>query len=288
MKKILITGGNGQVAYELIQLLVSKSYEVLSPARDQLDITQLAAVTEVIERFKPDAVINAAAYTRVDLAEQESQLSYAVNHEGAKNLAIACEKARCLLLHISTDYVFDGHQATPYLESNVIIPLNVYGTSKRHGEIAVQEYCPQAMTLRVSGVFGVHGNNFVKTILRLAKEKETLKIVSDQTFCPTPASAIAACILQMLLKPHHGIYHYCGDKPTNWHDFTKLIVKMALEKNCYMLVKDILAVTTAEYQAAAKRPAYSVLDCQKIKKTFGILQPDWEQGLHDVIKQLSL
>jgi dTDP-4-dehydrorhamnose reductase len=288
MKKILITGGHGQVAYELVESLRTKNYECLAPAREELDITQADAVNDMIHSFKPDAVINAAAYTRVDLAEQEPTRAYHVNYEGPKHLAKACAKRHCPLVHLSTDYVFDGSQTLPYYETSPVSPLNVYGLSKRQGEIAVQDYCEHSIILRVSGVFSAHGNNFVKTILRLAKEKEVLRIVSDQVICPTPAAAIADVILQMLLRPKWGLYHYCGAWPVNWCVFAKTIVKKALEADQPLMVKNIEAITTADYPTAAKRPHYSVLNCQKIADIFGIRQPNWEIGLMNVIKQLSI
>lgn len=286
MKKVLITGGNGQVAYDIIQLLRAKNIEYLAPTRKELDITQPSLINKVIERFGPDAIINTAAYTKVDLAEQESALANAINNEGAKYLAIACAKAKKTLIHLSTDYIFDGKQTTPYVETNLAKPVNMYGISKWHGELAVQEYYDHAMILRVSSVFGTHGNNFVKTILRLAKEKEVLRIVSDQVMCPTPASAIAETIWQMLLNPYSGIYHYCGAEATHWHAFAKLIVDNARVLNQSLKVKHIEAITTAEYPLPAKRPPYSVLNCQHIADVFGIYQPDWKQRLTHVMSQL--
>jgi dTDP-4-dehydrorhamnose reductase len=287
MKKIFITGGNGQVAYELVQLFREKNITFIALTREELDITQETAVNKAIQHFKPDAVINAAAYTKVDLAEKEPHLAYAVNSDGPKHLAKACRILQCPLIHLSTDYVFDGAQTTPYLETDPVMPINIYGLSKQQGEAAVKNECEQSVILRVSGVFGVHGHNFVKTILRLAKEKDTLRIVSDQVICPTPARSIAEAIYQILLNPCWGTYHYCGSKPTNWHALTEIIVQKALEVNQPLLVKKIEAITTKEYPTPAKRPHYSVLNCQRIADTFGIKQPDWEQGLTNVIYQLS-
>lgn len=288
MKKIFITGGHGQVAYELVQLLTGTPTKFFAPSREELDITDAVAVNNAITHIKPDAVINAAAYTKVDAAEKETQHAYAVNCDGAYHLALACAKMHCPLIHISTDYIFDGLETTPYTETSEAKPLNVYGLSKHQGEIAVLENHDNSIILRVSGVFGVHGNNFVKTILRLAKEREMLRIISDQTMCPTPAKAIANTILQMLSNFHRGIYHYCGDQPTNWYAFTNTIIQKALEAKYTLSVKKIEAIATSEYPAAAKRPPYSVLNCQKIANTFGIIQPDWKHGLTDVINQLSI
>ena len=183
MMKILVTGGNGQVAHDLVELLQANNIIYMAPSREELDITQSTVINDVISYFKPDAVVNVAAYTRVDLAEQEPMLSSAVNALGPQYLAVACSKYKIPLLHVSTDYVFDGEQTIPYAESHLPKPVNVYGMSKWQGELAVQMYCEQAMILRVSSVFGVHGNNFVKTILRLAKEREVLRIVADRPLC---------------------------------------------------------------------------------------------------------
>jgi len=287
MKKILMTGGNGQVAYDLIRVLQAKNIEYIAPSREELDITEPTLINNLLNHFKPDAVVNTAAYTRVDLAEQESALANAVNRDGAKYLAIACFKAKIPLLHLSTDYVFDGTQTIPYVESSLPKPLNVYGMSKWQGELAIQMHCEHMMILRVSSVFGIHGNNFVKTILRLAKEREVLRIVTDQTICPTPAKEIAETILKMLFHPHWGIYHYCGAETTDWHTFAKLIVENARTLHLPLNVKHIEAITTAEYPLPAKRPHYSVLNCQRIADVFDIQQPDWKQGLTDVITKLS-
>lgn len=287
MNKILITGSHGQVAYEVAQLLQQRGQAYLALPRDLLNIADQAVVNAVMNEYRPSVVINTAAYTKVDLAEKEIQQAYAVNFEGPKHLAMACAELGSQLVHLSTDYIFDGCQAEPYRETSAAIPLSVYGASKRYGEVAVQECNQQAMILRVSGVFGVHGHNFVKTILRLAKANETLRIVADQTLCPTPAKAIAETILQMIATPNSGIYHYCGANPTTWHAFAKRIVDVAKAHNQPLTVKQIEAITTAQYPVAARRPQYSVLDCQKIKDTFHISQPSWEQGLDDVISQLS-
>ncbi|MBV8802643.1 MAG: dTDP-4-dehydrorhamnose reductase [Gammaproteobacteria bacterium] len=286
MKKILITGGNGQVAYELIQLFKAKNIVYIAPSHKELDIINLELINNVLNHFKPTAVINAAAFTQVDLAEQEVSLANAANQEGAKNIAIVCSKANIPLIHISTDYIFDGKQTVPYTESSQPNPLNIYGMTKWRGEIAVQEHYKEAMILRVSSVFGKHGNNFVKTILRLAKEREVLRIVSDQIMCPTPAKAIAETILVMLSHPRSGLYHYCGAEATHWHAFAQLIVEQARTFQP-LRVKHIEAITTHEYPTPAKRPQYSVLDCQRIADVFGIQQPDWKQGLNHVITQLS-
>jgi len=286
MSKILITGGHGQLAYELIALAQQQKHQMMAPAREQLDITQQSGVQEIVDTFQPDVVINTAAYTKVDQAEQDIQQAYAVNCEGVKNIALVCAHNHIPLLHISTDYVFAGNQTRPYLESDTVSPINIYGKSKWQGEEAVREHCPQHIILRVSSVFGRHGQNFVKTILRLARERELLRIVADQTMCPTPAKAIANTLLRIMAMPYWGTYHYCGTEAVTWYDFTKAIIYQA-KQQMVLPLKQLDPITTAEYPTAAKRPAYSVLDGSLFEKTFALQCPDWRTGLDDVITALS-
>ncbi len=281
MKKILITGGNGQLAYELVRLAQEKKYLFSAPTRNELDITQPLAIQQVLDHFQPDVVINAAAYTQVDQAEKEPEKAYTVNSEGAKNIAVACASHQIPLLHLSTDYVFSGQQTRPYLESDVVSPINVYGASKWQGEEAVRVYCPQHIILRVSSVFGRHGQNFVKTILRLAREKKIIRVVADQTMCPTPAKAIADALLYIMTMPQWGTYHYCSTEAVTWYDFAVAITQQAKQSI------QIDPVTTADYPTAAKRPAYAVLNNSLFEKTFAIKCPDWRIGLKDVITTLS-
>ena len=257
---------------------------VLSHA--QLDITQYDAVQKAIDTHHPDIIINTAAYTKVDAAEDNAEQAYAVNCIGAKNIAQACEKNHIPLLHLSTDYIFDGSKNTPYLETDLASPINIYGKTKWQGEQAIRAHCKKHIILRVSSVFGQHGQNFVKTILRLAREKETLRIVADQTMCPTPARAIAEALLTMIIKPHYGTYHFCGSSPVTWYDFAKTIIQLA-KKQMPLLIKQLEPITTAEFPTAAKRPAYSVLDCTQFEKNFGRIRPDWKIGLKNVITTLS-
>jgi dTDP-4-dehydrorhamnose reductase len=284
--KILITGGNGQIAYDLIRLAKQKKHHVLAPGRDVLDITNAEAVKQLIETFYPDVVINTAAYTKVDQAEKETELAYAVNRDGAKNVAIACAAIDRPLLHLSTDYVFDGEKFSPYTETDKPAPVNIYGNSKLQGEEAVRMHCEQHIIFRVSGVFGSHGVNFVKTILRLAKEKQELKMIADQMICPTPAAAIAGALLKLTTFSRWGTYHFCGDQAVTWHDFAVNIIEKA-KIFSKLKVKDIIAITTAEYSALAKRPHYSVLNCERLEKLAGIKRPNLEKGLNDVLAILQ-
>jgi len=276
--KILITGANGQVAFELQQ-----KFPVISFSKEQLDISNQDQVMDIIASQKPDIVINAAAYTQVDKAENDVDKAFSVNRDGAKHLAIACEKHASALIHLSTDYVFDGQKNAPYLESDPVSPINVYGQSKWAGEEAIRHYHPNHLIIRVSGVFGTHGHNFVKTILRLTKEKKALRIVSDQILCPTPAKAIASMLEVLCQKiathPAWGTYHYGGSPEASWFQLAKCIA------GNHVMIEPIF---TKDYVTPAKRPLYSVLNCQKIKTIFDIQQPDWKEGLNDVLSALQL
>ena len=290
---LLITGGSGQVAWDLKQFAADKTIKLVACSRDELDITNPDSINQAFAQFKPDIIINTAAYTAVDKAEQETAPAFLVNRDGAANLARACSERVIPLVHLSTDYVFDGKKEKPYQENDKSVPLGVYGQSKWEGEEAVRENCPQHIILRVSGVFGRHGNNFVKTILRLAGERETLRVVADQTTCPTPAADIAETIIiiaKQLVHSHDGLwgtYHYCSNEPTTWHHFAETIIEMAKPFHT-LQVKDIQPISTAEYPTAAQRPPYCVLNTQKIHTQFGIQPRSWRLGLLEVIKHVKL
>jgi dTDP-4-dehydrorhamnose reductase len=285
--RILVTGGNGQLAFDLKQIGAASDgfFTMYAPGRDELDITNFQLVHDCLDRIKPDFVINTAAYTQVDRAEEDAEHAFAVNRDGAKNLAILCEKFKCPLIHISTDYVFDGMGQRPYKEIDPVAPVNLYGESKLRGEVAIQAHCEKYIILRVSAVFGFHGHNFVKTMLRLAREKEELRIVADQMTCPTSAASIAEVLLQICSNPQWGVFHYCGASVVSWYDFARSIFEIACEHET-LRVKHVQAVTTNDYPTLAKRPLFSVLNCDKLKETFGIQQPQWKIGLNDVINSL--
>lgn len=274
--KILITGAKGQVAYDLVRLAQQKHYHVQAFGRDQLDITDESAVKHIIETACPDIVINTAAYTKVDQAEKEPLLAYAVNRDGARNVARACAAIDRPLIHLSTDYVFNGEQTHPYKESDLTAPINLYGDSKLQGEEEVRRYSSRHIILRVSAVFGVQGVNFVKTMLLLAREKKELRIVADQIICPTPASAIAETLLKLMTFSHWGTYHYCGDEAVSWYEFAKLIIPKCI----------IHPIKSVDYPTLARRPRYSVLNCSKLAMLANISPCDWKKGLADVLTTL--
>ena len=214
------------------------------------------------------SVINAAAYTAVDRAESGSEAAFAVNREGPAHLADRCRKRGIPLIHVSTDYVFDGEKGKPYVEEDPIAPLGVYGKSKAAGEAEVRQRLPEHIIVRTAWLVGVHGHNFVKNMLRLGRERETLKVVSDQQGCPTFAADLADAILVMAKQAEirklvpWGTYHYCGRGETTWHGFAEAIFEIAGQYEKFAL-KNLLPISTAEYPTPVKRPANSVLDCTK-------------------------
>jgi dTDP-4-dehydrorhamnose reductase len=295
MMKVLVTGCNGQVGTELMGLAAGFGIDAVGVDYAELDITDAGAVTKVMQELQPQAVINAAAYTAVDKAESESEQAYAVNRDGPANLASACAEHNIPLLHISTDYVFDGNKQGAYTEEDDVQPLGVYGKSKLAGDVAVRETCTQSIILRTSWVFSAHGNNFVKTMLRLGQEREQLAVVADQTGCPTAAREIAHTLYNMLVanveagsNGHWGTYHFCQPEPTNWHSFAEAIFAEARAQGIALKVEAVRPITTKEYPTAAQRPANSVLDCSKIEKDFNLSIKPWQESLAEVIKDLGL
>jgi dTDP-4-dehydrorhamnose reductase len=283
--KILIAGKNGQVGSCLVDLLEAKTeLTFLALDRKELDITDPIQVDKIVSEFQPNIIINAAAYTAVDNAEQECELANAINREGPNNLAYAANKIDAAIIHISTDYVFNGESAESYTESDTTDPQGEYGRSKLAGEQAVAQACPRHIILRTAWVFGEHGNNFVKTMLRLVKTRDTLGVVADQFGGPTYAGDIAkaiATIMQQIIDGNqaYGIYHYSGFPHVSWHTFAEKIFDIALEQG--VLKQSILVnpIMTQDYPTPAKRPANSRLNCYKIDSAFGIKQSDWQAAL---------
>lgn len=291
--KILITGAQGQVGKELVSIANQRGFDVIAAGQTELDITQLKNIKSYFEVHQPDLVINAAAYTAVNKAEEEQDITYAINRDGTANLAAVSKEKNIPLLHISTDYVFDGTKSEAYSENDAVSPLGVYGISKWQGEETIRQTLPEHIILRVAWVFGEQGNNFVKTMLWLAKDRDELSVVEDQFGRPSPAKDIAKTLI-ILAEQYQkektlewGTYHYCGDEKVSWCGFAKEILKQAKEQG--LIEKDIKvnAITTAEYQDPTKRPANSMLDCEKIKNTFGIEMPSWKESLNQVLTELK-
>ena len=283
--RVLVTGSKGQVGQCLVEQLLEKEYTTLALDRNQLDITFPEAITQTMDEFKPDIIINAAAYTAVDKAEGESESAHLINGDGAKYLAQAASKIGAALLHISTDYVFSGEQDGEYRESDTPAPQGVYGVSKLAGERAIQAYCERHIILRTAWVFGEHGNNFVKTMLRLGRQRDSLSIVSDQFGGPTYAGDIASTLIQMAEKiitnesVKFGIYHFSGLPHVSWFDFASHIFDAAVEQKVLTRKPELSAITSDLYPTPAKRPANSKLSVQKIKEQFGIDASDWKRAL---------
>ena len=287
MAKFLITGAKGQVGYCLTQQLQGK-HEILAVDRDELDITDQSAVKNAVENFRPDVIINAAAHTAVDRAETEVELSEAINVKGPQYLAEAAKNVGAAILHISTDYVFDGQREGKYKETDATDPQGIYGKTKLEGEQAVAKANDKFIVLRTAWVFGEHGNNFVKTMLRLAKTRNTLGVVADQIGGPTYAGDIAHTLIQIAEKiingetVEYGVYHFTGEPYVSWCDFAKAIFDEAISQNVLEKAPLVNAITTADYPTPAKRPANSCLDLTKIHQVFGIQPSDWQTALKNI------
>ena len=291
--KILVTGANGQVGKEIRTLSLDPrfreddTWEWVFVSRAELDIAQQSQVDAVISQHQPTVVINTAAYTNVDLAEKEPELAHAVNVDGPRYLAQACQKHGCILIHFSTDYIFDGRHSQPYLETDSPNPLGVYGRTKLLGEQAVQQYCDKHLIFRVTWVFGRYAKNFVSIMLQLMADREEISVVSDQIACPTAGSDIAKMLVRVIPQltaafKQWGIYHYAGLPVVSRFEFAQAIMSIAQEKGGK--IKRILPVTTDHFPTPAERPLYSVLDSSKIKRIFGVNPSDWQQALVEQFK----
>ncbi|WP_444921185.1 dTDP-4-dehydrorhamnose reductase [Microbulbifer sp. CnH-101-G] len=285
--KILVTGKDGQLAQEL-QKRIPAGIELIALDRNDLDITSAGQVMQTMTHYKPDAIINAAAYTAVDKAESEKEQAYAVNATGPENLAKACREMGIRLIHISTDFVFDGQSSTPYQPQDAVRPLGVYGESKAAGEAAVQSILPQAVILRTAWVYSAHGANFTNTMLRLMSERDELSIVADQIGSPTSTQTLAETIYTIISKTEtSGIYH-CTDAGTaSWYDFAVAIYEEAKALGLLEEEKNIKIrpISTADYPTPAARPAYSVLDKSRLIVDLNLESQHWRRVLRRVLQE---
>ncbi len=284
LPKVLITGGRGQLANALLYHPHAFAFYLIVMSRDELDITEPESIKLALETHNPDFVINTAAYTAVDKAESDEDQALLVNHIGARNVADACAERNIILVHLSTDYVFDGAAPIPYTEESATAPINIYGQSKLLGEQAVRESCEKHIILRVSGVFSEYGTNFVKSIVRQSHEKAELSVVADQITCPTYAGDIAEAIYKILATEDriYSTYHFCSKDPVSWHQFAVSIIAEA-ETFAPIKTQKVLPISAVDYPTAAKRPAYSVLNCDKIRFTYGIEQPGTQKALQTIL-----
>ncbi len=286
--KILLLGKNGQVGWELRRTLAPLA-EVTAVDYPEINFTDLSALRRLAAETRPDAVVNAAAYTAVDKAETEPELCRQINAVAPGVLAEEAKKIGALMVHYSTDYIFDGTKSSPYVETDAPNPLGAYGRSKLEGDQAVKASGADHLIFRLCWVYGARGQNFMLTMQRLAREREKLRVVGDQFGCPTwsrmIAEATAQALWQALAGTDHaafnGEYHLAAGGQTNWHGFASRIIELMseAERKC----KSVEKIATSEYPLPAKRPAYSVLDCGKLQRTFGLQLPDWEFSLRQVL-----
>lgn len=288
---VLIVGNRGQLGWALERQANAKGIANHGTDLPELDITNRESVFQIVGSGRYSAIVNTAAYTAVDKAENDIDTAFAVNRDGAANLADACRDKSIPLIHISTDYVFNGKSKIPYKADDPIDPLGVYGRSKAAGEDEVRKRTPKLIIVRTSWLYGIHGNNFVKTMIRLAKEKKELRVVDDQSGCPTFASDLANAITKLLdlVKSGHdlkwGTYHFCNSGITSWYSFAKKAIEFAsgYEK---LGVEKILPIKTIDYPTLAPRPAFSALDCKCFSNAFSVEMCHWEDSLSKMIMAL--
>ena len=290
LPKILLFGKIGQVGWELRRTLAPMS-QLVCVDYPEVDFTQPDSIRTWIRETAPDIVVNAAAYTAVDKAESETALALKINSEAPGVMAAEAKRLGALLVHYSTDYVFDGAKTTPYVETDALNPLSAYGHTKLAGDQAIQATGCAHLIFRLCWVYGARGNNFLLTMQRLAREREKLRVVRDQNGCPTWSRMIAettALALRQVdtrekARALSGIYHLCASGQTSWHGFASAIVDLlpAEEKKC----REVEAITAAEYPTPAKRPAYSVMSTAKLERVFGLRLPDWHDSLRLVLEK---
>ncbi|TBX40713.1 dTDP-4-dehydrorhamnose reductase [Bacillus thuringiensis] len=271
--KVLVTGAKGQLGQDVLCLLENQPWEVFGFGREELDITNEEQVREKVLAIKPNIIIHTAAYTQVDQAESDEETAFKVNAEGTKYLAQAAEAVEAKFCYVSTDYVFDGTNNEPYKTNDETNPQTIYGKSKLAGEKYTSEYCSKYFVVRTSWVFGLHGNNFVKTMLRLADERSELEVVSDQFGSPTYTNDLARFIIELVETNKYGIYHASNSGVCSWYEFAKEIFRQS-NRNI-----NVNAISTAEFKRPAQRPAYSVLEQKKIAEQGLIMLPNWKEAL---------
>lgn len=287
-RNILVTGANGQLGSELRRAVKNHPENLNFIFTDvaELDITNLSALNEFVKNNEIKYIVNCAAYTAVDKAEDDVDLCYKINKDAVKNLGVAATNNGAKVIHVSTDYVFDGTNNRPYVESDPVSPKSVYGKSKQEGEAALLDACPESVIIRTAWLYSIYANNFVKTMIKLGKERDSLNVVADQTGTPTNAADLAHAIVKIIDYSEAnnfvpGIYHYSNEGITTWYDFTVQIHKDAGITTC-----KVSPITTDQYPTKASRPQYSVLDKSKIKKTFNLDIPQWEDSLKVCVEEL--
>ena len=288
--KLLLTGGTGQVGTEFLRRAAGMN--VLAPKRAELDLAQPASIRPWLDRHRPDAILSVGAYTAVDKAEDEPELAHSINAGSVAELADYSARLGCPLLHLSTDYVFDGSQSQAYLETDETAPLGVYGQTKFAGELAAQA-APQHLILRISWVFAAHGGNFLRTMLTVGAERDQLRVVDDQIGGPTWAGHVAEALHLLVERIHQGrnlpwgTWHYGGAPHVSWHAFACAIFDEALARGLMTRKPDVAAIRSEEYPTRAKRPANSCLDHRRSLEVLGLPVPDWRDGLQQVFDEIA-
>ncbi|MDI9240833.1 dTDP-4-dehydrorhamnose reductase [Lysobacter sp. LF1] len=289
--KLLVVGANGQVGNALLRALAPLG-EVIATTRsgqlddgsacERLDLADVEAIAPLVQRLRPDAVVNAAAYTAVDRAEDDRAAAFIANADAPARLAQACAAQDIALVHYSTDYVFDGRGTRPYREEDPTAPLGVYGESKLAGEAGIARSGARHLILRTAWVYGLHGHNFLRTMLRVGAEREELRVVADQRGCPTPAWLIAETTARILRQgiAASGVRHLVAAGETTWHGFAEAIFDEAVAQGLLARRPKVVAIATSEYPTRATRPAYSVLDTARLRGEYGLALPDWRDALH--------
>jgi dTDP-4-dehydrorhamnose reductase len=280
---VLVTGANGQLGKELQAHAAGYSgFQFIFLSREDLPIHHFPLVRNFFDVYKPVVCINAAAYTAVDRAEAEKELAFLINGEAVGHLAALCKEYGTRFIHISTDYVFDGQSPNPYRETDPVAPINVYGASKLDGEIRCRQNNPDALVLRTSWVYSEFGSNFVKTMLRLMKEKPQVSVVSDQIGAPTYAADLAQAILEIISKKEWqgGLFHYANKGRISWYDFA-IAIKELSGSHC-----EVVPIPTTAFPTPARRPSFSLLDTTHFSSIFGISIPDWKESLRSCLKKI--
>jgi dTDP-4-dehydrorhamnose reductase len=288
--KILVLGSKGQLGQCLVDQLVSTDYDVVFTSRNEIDIADFSITKRLLLELSPDLVINAAAYTAVDKAEEDHEQANLINNLAVANIAKICCKLDCWLFHVSTDFIFDGNSSLLYKESDQANPQGVYGKSKLMGEESIQTSGCKYLIFRTAWVFSQYGNNFLKTMLRLGEMHEVVRIVDDQIGCPTAAHDIARVMISIIpyiesRDSFSGIYNICTDTPCSWYDFARKIFKVA-EANGFPVPKKVYPISSSEYPYKAPRPSYSALNCSKIYKKFNVEPLSLDEGILKVISKL--
>jgi dTDP-4-dehydrorhamnose reductase len=288
---VLVVGPRSMLAQELLPCLQQAGFTAVGRGRPALDLTQKASISAVFEEVRPDICINTAAYTAVDKAESDAAGALAVNRDGVASLAEVCHAMDMPLIHLSTDYVFAGTASRPYREEDPAAPLGIYGRSKWEGEEAVRAMHAKHLIVRTAWLYGHHGSNFVKTMLRLAREREVLRVVQDQHGCPTWTRDLAGALTAMCQRLTHapdahlwGTYHFCGAGQTTWYDFARAIFA-EVSPAATLRVARVEPIPTTAYPTPARRPAWSVLDCSKIQAVFDITPRLWRDSLRDCMQE---